>query len=132
MDPIRVFAIISWLLLPTVAFGGYALVMLMTRGRGLTSFEATYFRAGHGHAGDLLVLSLVYYYFLGRTSFPVGVKWVACFLVLIGLLMLSGGFFLHRFVGQEGRSSPGITMTTVASVILSVAMFMLAYGLITA
>jgi hypothetical protein len=32
MDPIRLFSIISWILLPTVMFGGYSLLRLMAPG----------------------------------------------------------------------------------------------------
>jgi len=59
MDPIRLFSIISWISLPTVMFGGYSLLRLLASGdKMLTPFRETYFRAGHAHAGVLLVLSL--------------------------------------------------------------------------
>ena len=60
MDPIRLFSIISWILLPTVMFGGYSLLHLQVRKEVLTPFQETYFRAGHAHAGALLLLSLLY------------------------------------------------------------------------
>ncbi len=79
MDPIRLFSIISWILLPTVMFGGYSLLGLMARGNTwLTPFRGTYFRAGHAHAGVLLVLSLVYYTYLAQTTFSASLKVVAC------------------------------------------------------
>jgi len=61
MDPLRVFSIISWIAPPTVMFGGYSLLGLLARGNPwLTPFRATYFRAGHAHAGVLIVMSLLY------------------------------------------------------------------------
>src|SRR5687767_4807706 len=60
MDPTRLFAIISLLSLPTVMFGGLSLRRLLETSPGLTEFQRTYFRAGHAHAGVLLILSLIY------------------------------------------------------------------------
>jgi hypothetical protein len=52
MDPVRLFSIISWIALPTVMFGGYSLLGLLARDNTwLNPFRATYFRAGHAHAG---------------------------------------------------------------------------------
>ena len=93
MDPIRLFSIISWIALPTVMFGGYSLLGLLARDNPwLTPFRATYFRAGHAHAGVLLVVSLLYYTYLAQTSFSSGLKLAACIVLLIGVLAQSGGF----------------------------------------
>src|SRR5438094_8936034 len=104
MDPIQPFSIISWIALPTVMFGGYSLLGLMARDNTwLTPFRATYFRAGHAHAGVLLVVSLLYYTFLARTTFLSGLKLVACLVLLIAVLAQSRGFFWHMPAGRLGR-----------------------------
>lgn len=59
MDPIRTFSIISWIALPTVMFGGFSLLGLIVGGE-LSPFQQTFFRAGHAHAGVLLLMSLLY------------------------------------------------------------------------
>ena len=41
MDIVRVFEIISWFSLPTVMFGGFSLLRLLTKGRTLTPFQVT-------------------------------------------------------------------------------------------
>ena len=130
MDPIRLFAIVSLVSLPTVMFGGYSLRRLMERSRGLTPFQQTYFRAGHGHAGVLLLLSLVYYDYLERTTISDGMKWIACSLLALGILAQSGGFFIHMAVGKPERTSAGTTMTTTGAGLLAVAALLLAYALI--
>src|ERR1700739_4747616 len=100
MDPIRLFSLISWIALPTVMFGGYSLLELLVRGHpGLRPFRPSYFRAGHAHAGVLLVMSLLYYTYLAQPTFSSGLKLLACLMLLIGLLAQSGGFFLHMLVG---------------------------------
>jgi len=133
MDPIRLFSIISWIALPTVMFGGYSLLGLMARDNTwLTLFRATYFRAGHAHAGVLLVVSLVYYTYLAQTTFSSGLKLVACIVLLIGVLAQSGGFFLHMLAGKPGRFSAGNMITILGALLLAFATLLLAYGLIVA
>ena len=130
MDPIRLFSIISWIALPTVMFGGYSLLGLMGRSNTwLTPFRATYFRAGHAHAGVLLVLSLVYY---TQTPFSSGLKLGACIVLQVGLLAQSGGFFLHMLIGAPGRFSVGNMVTILGTLLLAFAALLLAYGLIVA
>jgi hypothetical protein len=53
--------------------GGYSLLRLLNLGDQLTLFQMTWFRAGHAHAGVLLVMSLLYYTFLDQTSLFVSV-----------------------------------------------------------
>jgi hypothetical protein len=133
MDPVRLFSLISWIALPTVMFGGYSLLGLLVRGNPwLTPFRAAYFRAGHAHAGVLLVVSLLYYTYLAQTTFSSGLKLVACLVLLIGLLAQSGGFFLHMLVGKQGRFSAGTLVTILGALLLAFAALMLAYGLLVA
>jgi len=113
MSPIGIFSIISWILLPTVMFGGYALLHLQIRNTSLTPFKETYFRAGHAHAGTLLLLSLIYYQYLGQHMTTFLFQWIACIVVLVGLLSISGGFFLHRVQGKAGTSSAGCWSRTL-------------------
>ena len=132
MAPTRLFAIVSLVSLPTVMYGGYALRRLLERGEGLGEFERTYFRAGHAHAGVLLVLSLVYYAYLDRTTVSRGAKWLACAALVVGILAQAGGFFLHLAVGEEGRTSAGTWVTTAGAALLDAAVLFLAYALIRA
>lgn len=113
-------------------FGGYSLLRFMARGQGLTPYQETYFRAGHAHAGVLLLLSLLYYSFLSQTNFESGFKWLACIVIVVGVLAQSGGFFLHMIIGQPGKPSLGNIVTIVGAVLLALACLTLAYGLIVA
>ncbi|TME03028.1 MAG: hypothetical protein E6I80_19695 [Chloroflexi bacterium] len=128
MDPIRLFSIISWIALPTVMFGGYSLLGLMARGNTwLTPFRATYFRAGHAHAGVFLVVSLLYYTYLAQTPFSSGLKLVACIVLLIGVLAQSGCFFLHMLAGKPGRLSAGNIVTILGALLLAFAALLKSY-----
>jgi hypothetical protein len=111
VEPTRLFPIIVLFSLVTVEYGGWALLGFLT-GRGtLGAFRTQFFRAGHAHAGVLLVLSLVYFVYLGRAGYSTPVQWLAGALLLAGVLAQSGGFFVHLGMGGEGlgrhRTDPG-------------------------
>lgn len=129
MDPIRLFAVIVLIALPTVMYGGYSLLGLIGRGQ-LTAFQQTYFRAGHAHAGVLLVFALAYLAFLGRTNFSDGLRWLACIILTVGILAQSGGMFLHMGFGKVREWSAGNWVSTGGAVLLAVASLLLAYGVI--
>jgi hypothetical protein len=131
MNSLRIWIIISWIALPTVMFGGYSLLRLLNRGDILTPFQVTWFRAGHAHAGVLLVMSLLYYTFLDQTRLSASIKSVACGGLLVGILAQSGGFFLHMLVGRPNQASIGTTVTTIGAVLLAGAVVVLVYGLVT-
>lgn len=130
MHTLRTFSILAWIAIPTVMYGGYALLGMLTRG-GLSEFQRTYFRAGHAHAGVLLLMSLLYHYYMEQTALGPGIKAGAAILVLVGILAQSGGFFLHMAIGRPGQPSPGTTITTLGALLLAVAVLILVYGLIT-
>jgi heme/copper-type cytochrome/quinol oxidase subunit 4 len=131
MTTLRVIEIVGWIALPTVMYGGYSLLGLMGRAR-LTLFQETYFRAGHAHAGVLLLMSLLYFLFLERTSLAPGFQLAGAVAVIVGVLAQSGGFFLHMGIGQPGKGSLGTTVTSVGALILVMAIALLVYGLIVA
>jgi hypothetical protein len=130
MPNLRIFSILAWIALPTVMYGGYALLGLLTRGE-LTEFQLTYFRAGHAHAGVLLLMALLYLHYMEQTRLSRGIKVGAAATIVAGILAQSGGFFLHMLVGQPGAPSIGTTVTSLGAVLLVGAILVLVYGLIT-
>jgi hypothetical protein len=130
MHSLRVFSIIAWIAIPTVMYGGYALLGMLTQS-GLSEFQRTFFRAGHAHAGVLLLMSLLYHYYMEQTNLSPTTKLISAVLVLVGILAQSGGFFLHMAIGQAGAPSLGTTITSLGAGLLAVSILILVYGLIT-
>ncbi|MEV4148330.1 hypothetical protein AB0J40_32035 [Amycolatopsis sp. NPDC049691] len=122
--PTQLFTVIALVSLPTVMYGGYALMGVM-RDRKLTEHQRAMFRAGHAHAGVLLVLALVVLQILSRTALSDTTLWVTCFLLLFGILAQSGGFFLHLL---PNRGKLGGRVTGVGAVLLAAAVLVTAYG----
>jgi hypothetical protein len=129
MEPTRLLPIIVLFSLVTVEYGGWALLGFLTGRGALGAFREQFFRAGHAHAGVLLVLSLVYFIYLERAGFSERVQWLAG-LLLVGVLAQSGGFLVHLGVGQEGRSSTGTVLTRTGALLIAAALVILAIGLI--
>lgn len=128
-DPIKVFTVIALISLPTVMFGGYSLLRLLIRER-LDEFQQTYFRAGHAHAGVLLVLTLVSLNILAGTELGTAARWVICLLLLVGVLAQSGGMFVHMAKGAPGRWSVGNSLSVAGAGALALALLWIAYGVI--
>jgi hypothetical protein len=132
VKPTLVLSAVALFALVTVEFGGWSLLGMLTRRNGLTPFQEQFFRAGHAHAGALLVLSLVFFVLLRWTSFGVTTQWVLGFGLLLGMLLQSGGFFLHMLLGSEDAASIGTQVTRVGAVVLAAALVTLGVGLLRA
>ena len=67
-DPGRILGEITWALLLAVFFGGESLLRFVAGGASLAEHEEQFFRAGHGHAGVLTIVGLLYSSYLGKTD----------------------------------------------------------------
>jgi hypothetical protein len=130
MEPTNVLPIVAIIALVSVEYGGWALLTFLSGRAGLADWQRGFFRAGHAHAGVLLVLSLVYLLYLPRTDFSNGLEWLAGGVLLAGVLAQSGGFFLHLGVGQPGTPSAGTRLTRAGALLIAAALMTLAVGLI--
>ena len=88
-------------------YGGYLLLKLVNCKEPMSDFQRTYFRAGHAHAGVLLLMELLYHEYLERTDLSARAKTVASSVVVAGVLAQSGGFFPHIAFGKQGERSVG-------------------------
>lgn len=114
----------------TVEFGGWSLLGMLTSQGTISEFEEQFFRAGHAHAGVLLTLALVYFVLMDRTDFDARRRRLLGLTLLTGILLQSGGFFLHMLVGEEGGSSSGTLITRIGAVLLAVALIGLGVGVL--
>lgn len=127
----RVLTVITLISIPTVMFGGFSLLRLLGAQR-LTEFQARYFRAGHAHAGVLLVMTLAALSVAARFGLSEPLTWTVGVLLLAGTLAQSGGMFLHMGLGRPGRWSFGNTVTSLGAGLLASGMVALIYGVVTA
>lgn len=52
--------------------------------------------------------------------------------LIVGILLQSGGFFVHMLLGEEGAASAGTWLTRSGAVLLAVALISLGVGLLRA
>ena len=113
-----------------VEFGGWSLLGYLTGQDRLTELEERFFRAGHAHAGVLLILALSYLLLMERTPFRSATQRWLSHTLLIGILLQSGGFFVHVMVGEPAADSIGTWLTRAGAILLAIALVGLGMGLL--
>jgi uncharacterized protein (DUF2141 family) len=107
--PARLMAGVTLLTVPTIVYGGLTVLAVVTKnahglapaaGLELTALQQSLFRAGHAHAGALVILSLVLQVLLDGTSLSERVRWVARVTAPAAAILLSAGFFGVAFLPQ--------------------------------
>lgn len=104
----KIVAGIILLAVPTVQYGGLAILGMLTHGvagaggaeAGLNAEQLALFRAGHAHAGVWLILSLVIQMLLDAARLPSSTRWLARIAAPVGTLALSGGMFGLAFKSE--------------------------------
>jgi drug/metabolite transporter superfamily protein YnfA len=131
MRSLRGWIVMSWIMLPGVMLGGSLLLRRLTVGAP-DPFQATWIRAFHAHGGVLIMMSILYYVFLDRTTLSPWTKHAACLTLFIGIGAQVSGFLLHAITGQPGQGSPGTLVTLAGAALIAVALIILVYGLLRA
>jgi hypothetical protein len=115
------------LTVPTIVYGGYFLLTVLSGQHGelgLTDFQKSMFRAGHAHAGVLIILALVAQLFVDQTSLSNSWKRVVRITMPLAAVLISGGFFASA-TGQ------GLTQPNSLIAILYAGIVVFVTGLIT-
>ena len=121
------------LLLTVVAIesGGYYMLSLWTRRNTKTPFQIGFARAGHAHAGVLVILSLVIQIYADAAGMSGVLGAIAREGVPAAAILMPAGFFLSSI--GAGRTSPNgfIWLTIAGTVTLAAGVVALGFGLVT-
>lgn len=125
-------AAILLLALVTVETGGLYLVRVVRGTAPATRFQESFARAGHAHAGVLLILSLVALPYADAAGLDGALGWLGRSGVPIAALLMSGGFFLAST--GRGTTSPNrlIGLVYLGAVSLAAGLTALGIGLLQA
>ena len=131
-DESRILAGILFLSLVTVETGGLYLVKLWKDAGGATPFQIGFARAGHAHAGVLLVLGLLSLLYVDQAGLGDGWAWIARSGVPIAAILMPAGFFAAS--AGSGRTAPNkfIGLVFAGGAVLAVGLTTLGIGLLTA
>jgi|GEM_PF-2059890 len=131
-DPQQMLGALSWVLLVAVMFGGETLLRMLSTGQEMSAHEEQFFRAGHGHAGVLSIIGILYSNYLGKTLLSAKAQVISWCLYATGVFMLSGGMFLYAYTGESGSTSFGSWLTATGGVVIAATVLFLAWQLVRA
>ena len=131
-DETRILAGILLLALVTVETGGLYLVKLWRSRDGATDFQVGFARAGHAHAGVLLILSLTALLYADTAGLTGVWNWLARSGVPVAAILMPAGFFAASM--GRGRTKPNglIAVVYAGAVVLALGLSSLGIGLLTA
>lgn len=119
--------------IPTIMFGGNFLLGLLSGSypeMELTEFQKSMFRAGHGHAGVLVILALIAQFLTDHAKLTNRWKWIVRGGFPVASILVSGGFFAAA--GGPGLTQPNsfIAILYLGILVLTVSLVALGVGLI--
>lgn len=128
----RVMIGLMLLSITTIEFGGYFLLSELRRGSGgaITSeVMGSYFRAGHAHAGVLVILGLIGQLMIDVVALPAGLAWALRIGFIVAPILVSAGFFLGA--PTEGRTPRRlIALVPAGALILAACLVVLGLALL--
>ena len=128
----RVTAGILLILLPAVVYGGTSILSLLIGDPAYAQNELRQdlWRAGHAHAGVLLVLSLVTLRYVDEAKLPEWLKSVARHSIPTAAVLLPTAFFLSVLSPEATEPNAMIYLAYVGAVPLAFGVLVLGIGLV--
>jgi hypothetical protein len=127
----RLTAGILLLSIVAVQSGGLYMYAALRKRVALTSFQQAFARAGHAHAGVLVILSLIIQLYADAAALDGAVGWLARGAVPVAAILMPAGFFFSSM--GEGRTAPNrlIWLLWAGAVSLALGVVALGLGLLT-
>jgi hypothetical protein len=118
---------------PTIQYGGYFLLTsLMNKGSGYMEnpLRQNFFRAGHAHAGVIVILSLVCQMLADAAVLPRPLLWVVRIGVPLSAILISSGFFFSVLPPTATQASGAVALIYAGAAILAFSVVTLGIGLL--
>jgi hypothetical protein len=128
----KIFCGITLLSVPTIMYGGYFLLTVISGQNNieLTEFQKSMFKAGHGHAGLLVILSLVAQILIDYATLSKNWKLIIRIGFPLSAILVSGGFFAAAIGTNVTSPNNLISILYVGIVFLLISLVALGVGLI--
>jgi hypothetical protein len=131
----RVMSGILLLVVPTIQYGGYFLLGVLSgrhRALALNEFQKAMFRAGHAHAGVLVMLSILCQLLLDHAALPLAVRWSLRIGFPLAAILTSGGFFFSAM--GKGVTAPTrmVALLYLGALVLALSLIVTGIGLLRA
>ena len=118
---------------PTIQYGGYFLLTsLMNRSSGYMDnpLRQNFFRAGHAHAGVIVLLSLICQVLADAALLPPSVVWMARIGGPLAAILIPLGFFLSMPSPAATQPNGALAFIYVGAIVLAVSVLTLGVGLV--
>jgi hypothetical protein len=129
-DASRTMAGILLLSLITVESGGVYMTKLVRGLAPATPFQLGFSRAGHAHAGVLLILSLVVQLYVDGSGLTGFAEWAARTLVPIAAILMPAGFFFSSMGAGRTKANKLMVLVWIGGLCLAAGLATLGIGLL--
>ena len=120
------------ILVPTIQYGGYFLLtQLITPASGYmdNALREDLFRAGHAHAGVIVLLSLICQILADSARLPSRLLWCVRVGVPLSAILISAGFFFSMLPPTAMHPSGAVSLVYAGAIVLAASVLTLAVGL---
>jgi len=120
------------IILPTVVLGGVSVLSLLIHDAAYRDnpLRQDLWRAGHAHAGVLLLLSLIALRYVDETGLSERARWFVRLAFPTAAVLLPVAFFLSVLMPQAREPGPIVYLAYAGAVVLASGMLTLAIGLL--
>ena len=118
---------------PTIQYGGYFLLTsLMNKASGYMDnpLRQNFFRAGHAHAGVIVILSLICQLLADGAALSTPLLWLVRVGVPLSAILISSGFFFSVLRPDATQASGAVSLIYAGAVVLAVGIVTLGIGLL--
>ena len=129
----RLMAGIILITVPTIQYGGYFLLTsLMDRGSRYMDnpLRQNFFRAGHAHAGVIVILSVICQLLADYAALPASLVWLIRVAIPLSAVLISAGFFVSVPSPDASQPNGFVSLIYVGAVILALGIILLGIGLL--
>jgi len=123
------------LTIPGIQYGGFFLLRVLSGGHeklALNDLQKSMFRAGHAHAGVLVILSLICQLLADNAALSGPLTWVVRACIPASALLISGGFFFSVIGKDVARPNGLIGLIYIGIILLAAGLITLGIGLLKA
>jgi len=118
---------------PTIQYGGYFLLTsLMSKGSGYmdNALRQNFFRAGHAHAGVIVILALICQVLTDSATLSSPVLWFVGLAIPLAAILISSGFFFSMLSPTARQAGGAVSLIYIGALFLAVGVLTLGIGLL--
>ncbi len=134
-NPAKLMCGVTLIAVPVIEYAGVSLLkMFLMREPGYMEYSSRrrLTRAGHAHAGVLLILSLICQVLVDSAELPPGLSWLVRIAVPASAILIPLGFNLSTGSPPSDQPEGGVQLAFCGDFILAVSLLVLATGLVNA